>query len=50
MESSREYAAESTEVPATWFGILNLLFIVWLFQNGKENIIFQPMKFGLDTF
>jgi POT family proton-dependent oligopeptide transporter len=25
---SREYAAESTEVPATWFGILNSLFIV----------------------
>jgi hypothetical protein len=25
-----------------------LLFFVWLFQNGgKENIIFQPMKFGL---
>jgi POT family proton-dependent oligopeptide transporter len=24
----REYAAESTEVPATWFGILNSLFIV----------------------
>jgi POT family proton-dependent oligopeptide transporter len=31
----REYAAESTEVPATWFGILNSLFIVgfvWLFK------------------
>jgi hypothetical protein len=44
MESGREYAAESTEVPATWFGILNSLFIVGFgfFQNGgKVNIIFR---------
>jgi POT family proton-dependent oligopeptide transporter len=27
-----EYAAESTEVPATWFGILNSLFIVGFFS------------------
>jgi hypothetical protein len=50
MESSREYAAESTEVPATW-GILNSLFIVFcpVFQNGgKVNIIFGANEIWTD--
>jgi POT family proton-dependent oligopeptide transporter len=48
----REYAAESTEVPATWFGILNSLFIVGFVRlfskwwESKYNIS-GPMKFGL---
>jgi POT family proton-dependent oligopeptide transporter len=48
----REYAAESTEVPATWFGILNSLFIVGFapafskWWESKYNIS-GPMKFGL---
>jgi hypothetical protein len=50
----REYAAESTEVPATWFGILNSLFIVGfarLFQNGgKVNIIFQGNEIWTRTY
>jgi POT family proton-dependent oligopeptide transporter len=40
----REYAAESTEVPATWFGILNSLFIVgfvWFSKWWESNIILQ---------
>jgi POT family proton-dependent oligopeptide transporter len=40
----REFAAVGTEVPATWFGILNSLFIVCfapVFQNGgKVDTIF----------
>jgi hypothetical protein len=40
----REFAAVGTEVPATWFGILNSLFIVCfapVFQNGgKVGTIF----------
>jgi POT family proton-dependent oligopeptide transporter len=48
----REYASESTEVPATWFGILNSLFIVGFapafskWWESKYNIS-GPMKFGL---
>jgi POT family proton-dependent oligopeptide transporter len=48
----REYSAESTEVPATWFGILNSLFIVGFapafskWWESKYNIS-GPMKFGL---
>jgi hypothetical protein len=53
MESGREYAAESTEVPATWFGILNSLFIVGFgsFQNGgKVNIIFRANEIWTRTY
>jgi POT family proton-dependent oligopeptide transporter len=46
----REFAAVGTEVPATWFGILNSLFIVCfapVFQNGgKVGTIFLD-QFGL---
>jgi POT family proton-dependent oligopeptide transporter len=47
---SREYAAESTEVPATWFGILNFIYCWFCLVFSKwweSNIIFSPMKFGL---
>jgi POT family proton-dependent oligopeptide transporter len=47
----REFAAVGTEVPATWSGILNSLFIVCfapVFQNGgKVDNLSGPMKFGL---
>ncbi len=48
----REYYATETEVPATWFGILNSLFIVVFapffskWWESKYNIS-GPMKFGL---
>lgn len=48
----REYSAINTEVPATWFGILNSLFIVCLapffskWWESKYNIS-GAMKFGL---
>ncbi|CAM2837144.1 peptide MFS transporter [Flavobacterium frigoris] len=48
----REYAAIGTEVPATWFGILNSLFIVCFapafskWWESKYNLS-GPMKFGL---
>jgi POT family proton-dependent oligopeptide transporter len=48
----REFAAVGTEVPATWFGILNSLFIVCfahLFSKWWESQynLSGPMKFGL---
>lgn len=48
----REYAAVGTEVPATWFGILNSLFIVVfapVFSKWWESRynLSGPMKFGL---
>ena len=48
----REFAATGTEVPATWFGILNSLFIVCFapvfskWWESKYNLS-GPMKFGL---
>lgn len=48
----REFAAVGTEVPATWFGILNSLFIVCfapVFSKWWESRynLSGPMKFGL---
>ena len=48
----REFAATGTEVPATWFGILNSLFIVCfapVFSKWWESRynLSGPMKFGL---
>jgi POT family proton-dependent oligopeptide transporter len=47
----REFAAVGTEVPATWFGILNSLFIVCFtcfskWWESRYNLS-GPMKFGL---
>jgi POT family proton-dependent oligopeptide transporter len=48
----REYASTETEVPATWFGILNSLFIVVfapVFSKWWESRynLSGPLKFGL---
>lgn len=49
---NRDFSKESVEVPATWFGILNSLFIITLapafskWWESKYNIS-GPMKFGL---
>ena len=48
----REFSATGTEVPATWFGILNSLFIVCfapMFSKWWESRynLSGPMKFGL---
>jgi hypothetical protein len=51
MESSREYAAESTEVPATWFGILNsLLLVLPGFSKWWESNIYPANEIWTRTY
>jgi POT family proton-dependent oligopeptide transporter len=43
----REFSSTETEVPATWFGILNSLFIVVLhlfLEVGKVSTTFPAIK------
>jgi POT family proton-dependent oligopeptide transporter len=50
---SREYAAESTEVPATWFGILNFIYCWFCLVFSKwweSNIIFSANEIWTRTY